>query len=239
MSEQAKITVYVSQPKGERIKVEIDPKGEIYNLAEEAARKFSDQKTQYIGFELLYNGRYLHLSELNSIIKNGHTVDILFSCYFSQEKSDGYFYFFDDGKIEEYKQMIEQGLENVSISSNDSNKDENNDEEKYEYKDSYSTGVQSSWSLLRIIIGIIDLLLSAAAIITFLLNIHIAVPIFFTVLLIINTVLFFVWNKILPKSWMKYPVLKANLNEENKNKEENNLKIKLENEKEKYKEEIY
>ena len=73
-------------------------------------------------------------------------------------------------------------------------------------------------SLLRIIVGIADLLLWAAAITTFLLyflttlSFSIAVPIVLTVLCVAFTILLFAWNKILPESWRKPPeVIKTNV----------------------------
>ena len=82
-------------------------------------------------------------------------------------------------------------------------------------------------SLLRIIVGIADLLLWAAAITTFLLyflttlSLSIAVPIVLTALFVTFAVLFFGWDKvlpkILPKAWLEKLDLGIDLNEENKN----------------------
>ena len=70
---------------------------------------------------------------------------------------------------------------------------------------------KNNWPFSRIIVGIIDLLLLAAAITTFLLyfltalGFSIAVPIVLTVLFVIDTVLFLVWDYISPESWRKPP----------------------------------
>lgn len=86
---------------------------------------------------------------------------------------------------------------------------------------------ERNWSLSRIIMGIADLLLLAAAIITFLLffltslSVPVAVPIVLTALFVVGSVLFFGWNKILPKILPKGCLEKLDLgidlNEEYKN----------------------
>ena len=82
---------------------------------------------------------------------------------------------------------------------------------------------------LRIIIGVIDLLLLAAAITTFLLffltslSFSIVIPIVLTALFVVGTILFFEWKsilpKILPKSWLEKINLKTFFygKDENKN----------------------
>ena len=77
---------------------------------------------------------------------------------------------------------------------------------------------ENNYPLARIIICVIDLLLLAAAITTFLLyflttlSFSIAVPIVLTVLCVAFTILLFAWNKILPESWRKPPeVIKTNV----------------------------
>ena len=88
-----------------------------------------------------------------------------------------------------------------------------------------------SWSLPRKIFGVFDLILLLAAIITFLLNIHIAVPIVLTALCVAVTILFFGWNtilpKILPKGCLEKPDLGTNFDEKDNNKTK-----KIENNKE-------
>ncbi|MBQ9491313.1 MAG: hypothetical protein IJU86_00855 [Firmicutes bacterium] len=83
-----------------------------------------------------------------------------------------------------------------------------------------------SWPWSRIILGVIDLLLLAAAITTFLLfflttlSFSVAVPIVLIGLFIVGAILFFGWKKvlpkILPKSWLKTINLGIKLNENDK-----------------------
>ena len=105
---------------------------------------------------------------------------------------------------------------------------------------------KNNWPLLRIITGIVDLLLLLATITTFLLffltslNVPIVALTAPPVLLVFGTILFFGWNKvlpkILPKSWLKKTNLGINPNAKdkekinNKNKKEN---IRLEEDKDK------
>ena len=87
---------------------------------------------------------------------------------------------------------------------------------------------ERNWSLSRIIMGIADLLLLAAAIITFLLffltslSVPVAVPIVLTALFVVGAILFFGWNTILPKilpdNCLKKPNLENTLDEKNKDK---------------------
>ncbi len=104
--------------------------------------------------------------------------------------------------------------------------------------DSKKESKNSNYPLLRIIVSIADLLLLAAAVATFLLyflsslSLSIAIPIVLTVLFVIDTILFFGWNTILPDNCLKKPDLGIDLGEENKDKiketendEKNNPKV--------------
>ncbi len=100
---------------------------------------------------------------------------------------------------------------------------------------------QKKLPLFRIVIGVIDLLLFAAAVAIFLLKIHIVIVIIFIALFIIDTVLLCGWNyilsnkKIVQKIVCKKIGLETNHNKgKNKNKTEN-----VPTEEEKEKKEIY
>lgn len=105
------------------------------------------------------------------------------------------------------------------------------------------SGKQSSWPLPSIIVGVIDLLLLAAAIITFslffLTNLisSIVVPIVLTILFVAFTILFFLGNNSLPKSCLGKINLRTGLDEKEKGieKEKNNGPKKEKDEEEKIK----
>ena len=103
--------------------------------------------------------------------------------------------------------------------------------------DSKKEGKNSKYPPLRIIVGIADLLLLVAAVATFLLyflttlSLSVAVPIVLAALFVVGSVLFFRWNKILPKI-LSEGVLKKinsgidlNTDEKSKNYEKNLLAL--------------
>ena len=110
-------------------------------------------------------------------------------------------------------------------------KEEEIKEEREKDVNSLESKIKSENNLppLRIIIGVIDLLLLAAAITTFLLffltslSFSIVIPIVLTALFVVGTILFFEWKsilpKILPKSWLEKINLKTFFygKDENKN----------------------
>lgn len=120
-------------------------------------------------------------------------------------------------------------LEELGIKNNDAIKINISDKKldnaiRFEDLENGIKTISETWS--KIILGVIDLLLLLAAIITFLLfflttlSFSVAIPIVLTGLFIVGAILFFGWKKvlpkILPKSWLKTINLGIKLNENDK-----------------------
>ncbi len=115
------------------------------------------------------------------------------------------------------------------------------DEQIIEGTDKEVESKKSSWPAPRIIVGITDLFLLAAAITTFLLNVHIAVTIVLVALLVVFAVVLFGWDKkvlskILPKGCLIVMGFDANLYK-GKNKQSEKEKPEQSQEKEEEQEE--
>ena len=160
---------------------------------------------------LCFAGVYLQRSTLDQkllgcqigekSIKYGSTLHLIESL----EKSDTTF---DLNNLEESKNSNLVKVSKTSEKGNNVFNSESLDDNPGISSDSKKESKNSNYPLLRIIVGIADLLLLAAAVTTFLLffltslSFSIAFPIVLTVLFVATTILFFGGNNLLPKSWL-------------------------------------
>ena len=130
-------------------------------------------------------GDYLKKSALDQTLENlKFSQDCFCTVEITDEFEEDRFKVFDDSMM----------IFNVQDLSGQQKQDvESESRRKIELKN------KNNWPLLRIIIGIADLLLLAAAMATFLLNIHIVATAVLAALFVVGAILFFGWNTILPK----------------------------------------
>ena len=195
--------------------------------------KRSTEMKQAKHFLCLYIGNYLKKSELDQTLENlKFRQDCCCAVEITDEFKEDRLKLFDDSMIFNVQDLSGQQKQGVESESR----------RKIELKN------KNNWPLLRIIIGIVDLLLLLATITTFLLffltslNVPIVALIAPPVLLVFGTILFFGWNTILPDNCLKEPNLGIDINEECKNEikgieknKDNNPKVKKKDEKEKNK----
>lgn len=204
--------------------VKVDSNSTVFDLAREVAKIFFDQKEKYIGFVLSDGKQYTigrdkcKNQKISNIIVDNARVSMVNNSYI-------------------HVTLIDSKL-----------REEFKDDDIFLWDDIGFIVQKLSYPLLRIIIGVIDLLLLVAMAITFSLffltnlSLSIWVPVVLTVLFIIDIVLFFGFEKIFPKSWMEKVDLKTNIGEEgginykNGNRESGNLDIKKDDIKKEYNE---
>ena len=159
--------------------------------------KQSTKMKQAKHFLFLYIGDYLKKSALDQTLENlKFSQDCFCTVEITDEFEEDRFKVFDDSMM----------IFNVQDLSGQQKQDvESESRRKIELKN------KNNWPLLRIIIGIADLLLLAAAMATFLLNIHIVATAVLAALFVVGAILFFGWNTILPKILPKGCLEKLNL----------------------------
>ncbi len=214
MSEDAKkINVTVRQLTGKSLSVDLNPSDTVKDLAKKIinTKSFCNvkslRKNNVIGFELMFYTKVITSStEINKKISefsfnNKQSIAVVIRYVVFGPGAD-------PESIGESAVLFDNILQELK------SKEQN---EKIESK-------QSSWPWQRIIIGVIDLLLLAAAGATFLLNFHLAVLIVLVALFVIDAILFFGWNTILPKNCLIKMDLNTNLYKEaNEDKEKEEI----------------
>ena len=224
MSGSGTISVHIKNNfnvKADPVQIEISPDSTVFDLTKTVAKKFLETKDKYDEqFRLVWDHQLLNTNELKNkkISSLGESIDpisnnatIYISFYDSNNINSDVFSWDTLSESEKEKKVLDQkgkfsskklAITDNNNNNNNNNKNKNNNKNNNKNK---NNNFRNNWPLLRIIIGVIDLLLLAVAIITFLLffltslSVPVAIPIVLTALFVAGAVLFFGWNKILPK----------------------------------------
>ena len=203
MSEKTKIKVDIRGFNTQITSVELEPNSTIFDLTREVARKLITENENPPSFRLIHNNILINTIENKDKTINSFNIGSNPRVFFiGALKSDNLL-----------------SWDTIELESEVTNETKVESENKCKIK----LKNKNNWPLLRIIIGIIDLLLLLATITTFLLlfltslNLFIAVPIVLTVLFFVGAALFFGFGKILPKSWTETPEFTAGNNIDKQN----------------------
>ncbi len=216
MGKSKTISVYIqnnmdiNEPK---VKVTINSDATVFDLTKNVAKEFwkfnEENNGYYKEFRLVWNHQPLNTSKfknqkidlLDQPITDNKTIGINFDSTsnndvfswdtLSEKDKEGAEKIVSVSKISAEADLKKQTK--INLNTDKKGQKRSSEEEKK------SVGHESSWPAPRIIVGVIDLLLFAAAVAAFLLGISIVVTIILFFLFLVGGVLFLGWSCILPK----------------------------------------
>ena len=212
-SEKTKITLQIKSINNEEIfKVEIDSDSTVLQLTKKVAEKVLESKEQHsYGFVLIFHGNPINVK----ILKDKKITAIP---VFSHAKKC----------VLQYEPLVISNKDTIYFVWRNQESDTYFSWDAMEEK---SIEIETVQKLLKKILLVIDVVCAGSATITFALpfltnlSVPIVWPIVFATLFVICAVLFLGFEKIFPKRWIEYPMLKTSFDMNNKSRYENQIGI--------------
>ncbi len=208
----------------------------------EFLKKLEGKNLGFSYIKLLFSSTFLQRSTLDQkllgcqIGKNSINYGATLHLIMPSEENKNSDTVFDLNNLEESKNSNLAKVSTTLKKANDVFNLESLDNNSRISSDSKKESENSNYPLLRIIVGIADLLLLAAAVATFLLyflsslSLSIEIPIVLAALFVVGAILFFGWKNLLPKYSQKRINSGTDLEKSDKYKEDNEKKPELKKE---------
>lgn len=203
-------------------------------------KKLKGKNPKFSYIELAFAGKHLQRSTLDQKLlgyrigegENGIKYSDVLHLIVALEENKNSATVFDLNNLEESKNSNLAEVPKISEEKNIVSGLESLDNNSKISLNSKKESKDSNYPLLRIIVGIADLLLLAAAVATFLLyfltmSLSVAIPIVLSALFVVGAILFFGWKNLLPKYLQKRINLGTDLGESDEYKEDGEKKPEL------------